>query len=163
MILRALIPLLGTIMLCAATLLNAAQVGDSIPSFNITTVDGKTLDSSRIVGEHPLFLVFWATWCPNCKREIPHIKQLEKQFSPEGMEFLAINVGVNDSLKKVGKYIKKHDITYPVFFDNDSVVTRDFKVSGTPTVIIADKSGTVRYRDVGPPDDLAKHFEELSR
>lgn len=163
MVNKLLIPGLLAVMLCVAPMLHATQIGEKIPNFSIITVDGDAVDSDKIVGEKSLFLVFWATWCPNCKREIPHINELAKKFGSKGMEFLAVNVGVNDSEKKVRKYIKKYAMGYPVFFDKDSILTKGFKVTGTPTIIIADKNGIVRYRGVSPPEDLATHFADLNK
>ena len=143
--------------------LEAGQVGDKMPSFTLTTLDGAVVDSDSIIGKKPVFLVFWATWCPNCKREIPHINELAAEFTSQGMLFLGINVGVNDSEAKVRRYAEKLKINYPVYFDKGSQLTKKFKVSGTPTVIIVDKSGIIRYRDVAPPADLSTHFDELNK
>jgi peroxiredoxin len=143
--------------------LEAAQVGEQMPSFSITTLDGKVIDSSTIIGKKPVFLIFWATWCPNCKSEIPHINEMTEEFGSQGMIFLGINVGVNDSIKKVRRYAEKYQIRYPLYFDEESQLTRKFKVAGTPTVIIIDKSGIIRYRNVAPPPDLLAHFDELNK
>jgi len=143
--------------------LEAGQVGEPMPSFKLTTLDGTVIDSAGIIGEKPVFLVFWATWCPNCKREIPHINELSEKFASQGMLFLGVNVGINDSEAKVRRYAEKFQIEYPVYFDKGSQLTRKFKVSGTPTVIIVDKSGIIRYRDVAPPADLSTHFDELNK
>ncbi len=141
----------------------AAQVGEAMPAFSLTTLDGEVIDSSSLVGKKPVFLVFWATWCPNCKAEIPHINEMAEEFGPKGMTFIGINVGVNDSEKKVRRYAEKYKMHYPLYFDEGSTLTKKFKVAGTPTVIIVDKSGIVRYRDVAPPVDLLTHFETLNQ
>ena len=141
--------------------LQAAQVGEAMPSFSLTTLDGKVIDSSALFGKSPVFLVFWATWCPNCKAEIPHINEMAAEFVPKGMTFIGVNVGVNDSVKKVRRYAQKYNIQYPLYFDAGSKLTRKFKIAGTPTVIIVDKSGIIRYRDVAPPPDLMTHFDAL--
>ena len=165
---KIVLAVLLTIMAFLVPPLHAANIGQKMPAFEVTTLDGTVMESGKIIGNKPLFLVFWATWCPNCKREIPNINQLSEEFGPkarngEGMEFLGVNVGVNDSLRKVRRYAKKYTMDYPIYFDKDSSLTKRFKVSGTPTVIIVDKSGTVRYRDVSPPEDLASHFEDLNK
>ncbi len=141
----------------------AVQVGEPMPSFSLTTLDGEVIESSSLVGEKPVFFVFWATWCPNCKAEIPHINEMAEEFGPKGMTFLGINVGVNDSEKKVRRYAEKYKMHYPLYFDEGSKLTRTFKVAGTPTVIIVDKNGIVRYRDVAPPPDLLTNFDMLNK
>lgn len=140
---------------------HALEVGDEVPSFKIKTVDGKSFEMDKLRGKSSLFLVFWATWCPVCKEEIPKVKSLYLSFNPKGMEFLAINVGINDSEKKVIKYKKKYGLDYPTAFDAGSVVTKSFGVMGTPTIIIVDRQGVVRYKGGAVPDNLGDHFEQL--
>ncbi len=140
----------------------AASVGDAVPEFVLTGLDGTEYRSDSIIGEKPLMLVFWATWCPNCKKEIPDLKKIHADFKPKGLEFIAVNVGKNDSADKAKRYIKKYEIQYPAAFDNGGKITKRFKVRGIPTIIIVDKSGIVRYRSTGMPDDLEKRFDSLT-
>ncbi len=149
-------------MILSPMALQAVEVGEKMPSFSITTLNGEVIDSKDIVGKKPVLFVFWATWCPNCKEEIPHINEMAAEFGPKGMLFLGVNVGVNDSAKKVRRYAKKYKMQYPLYFDEGSKLTKTFKVSGTPTVIIVDKKGVVRYRDIAPPADLLTHFDKLN-
>lgn len=141
----------------------AASVGDTSPEFVLKSLDGTEYRSDAIIGKKPLMLVFWATWCPNCKEEIPALKKIHADFGKQGLELIAVNVGMNDSAAKMKRYIEKYKITYPVAFDKGSEITKRFKVQGTPTVIILDKSGIVRYRSAAVPDDLEKHYENLAK
>jgi thiol-disulfide isomerase/thioredoxin len=139
----------------------AAHVGETAPQFQIITLSNKVVDSGALKGNKPMALIFWATWCPECKKEIPDIIQLHKEIEPKGMEILAVDVGINDSEAKVKKYIEKYKVSYPVAFDQDAQITKKFKVQGTPTIIIVDKNGVVRYRGAHIPDDLAAHYPQL--
>lgn len=139
----------------------AVNVEDAAPSFEINTIDGKRFSTEDVVGNAPLFLVFWATWCPVCKEEIPKLQDIYSTFRPRGMEVLAVNVGINDSEEKVLRYIKKYGLDYPVAFDNGSRITRSYGVLGTPTIVIVDRRGVVRYSGASVPDDLDDHFRDL--
>ena len=139
----------------------AASVEDISPEFVLNGIDGTKYHSDRIIGKNPLMLVFWATWCPNCKDEIPALKKIHTDFKTKGLELIAVNVGINDSKAKTKRYIKKYKITYPVAFDDGSKITKRFEVQGTPTIIIIDKRGVVKYRSAAVPDDLEKHYESL--
>ncbi len=141
----------------------AASVGDASPEFAFKGLDGTEYRSDAIIGKKPLMLVFWATWCPNCKKEIPALKKIQADFEPQGLELIAVNVGMNDSAAKAQRYIEKYKITYPVAFDKGSETTKRFKVQGTPTVIILDKSGIVRYRSAVVPEDLEEHYKNLTK
>ncbi|MBI5248749.1 MAG: TlpA family protein disulfide reductase [Desulfomonile tiedjei] len=140
-----------------------AEVGDPVPGFETKSLEGKSISSDSIKGKNSLFLVFWATWCENCKKEIPRLKEIYSTYVPKGMTFLAINTSVNDSLKKAKRYVEKYEIPYPVIFDSGSEITKRFAVRGTPTIIIVDKQGIIRYRSADLPGDLAEHFEALMK
>jgi peroxiredoxin len=121
-------------------------VGDKAPAFTATTIDGQkvSLDNSRI--EKPVFLVFWATWCPFCEAAIPRLKEIYAAYGQKDVTFIAINPGVHDSLRKTQLYVEKNHIPYPVVYDEGGVIAKSFGVNGVPTVIIVDKNDIVRHR-----------------
>lgn len=125
------------------------------------TIDGQRAALEDYTGKRPLLLVFWATWCPACKEEIPKLKETYATFTPRGLGFLAINVGINDSLNKAAEYRKRHGLPYPVAFDEGSRITRAYRVVGTPTILIVDRQGIIRYRGSLVPPDLEQHFPRL--
>jgi len=139
----------------------ALNVGDEIFDFKVKTIDGVEIMSADFKQKNPVMLVFWATWCPVCKEEIPKLKDIYETFHPRGMEILAINVGVNDSIGKVTRYVEKYKIMYPVIFEEGRRLTKKFNVLGTPTILIIDSRGVVQYRSAKIPDDLEAHFDML--
>lgn len=151
----------GVFFLMTAAPLQAVQSGEKVPPFHLTTLDGKILDSKELIGKNPMFFVFWATWCPTCTDEIPQINKLVREFSSQGMKFVGINVGVNDSAEKARLFAEKHAMEYPVYFDDGTKLTREFKVQGTPTIILTDKQGIVRYRGFSAPRNLDDNFTYL--
>ena len=106
-------------------------------------------------------LIFWASWCPTCKTEVPKINQLAEKFKGRGMEFIAVNVGFNDSVERAQAFVKKTGMLYPVFFDATGVVTEQYRLQGVPTVIIADKQGVIQFRNYGAPDISEANFAQL--
>lgn len=141
----------------------ALDVGDPAPPFEAQTTAGDKIVLAKMKGNNAIFLTFWATWCQVCKTEIPRLKEIHAQYAPKGMPLIAINVGVNDSVKKVQKYLEHYGITYPVIFDTNSKITKLYGVQGTPTVVIIDKRGVVRYRSAAIPGDLNDHFSGLMK
>lgn len=139
----------------------AAAVGEESPTFEVQTIEGVDIRSDELKDNNSVLLIFWATWCPVCKEEIPKVNTIYETFHPQGLEVIAIDVGINDSLKRVKRYVKKYGLSYPVVFDEGSSVTKQFGVQGTPTIFIIDKRGIVRYRSAAIPDDLAEHFDAL--
>ncbi len=137
------------------------DVGDPSPGFALETLEGKPVALADFKDKSPVMMVFWATWCPICKEELPQIKKIAADFGPQGLAVLGINVGVNDSPRKAKVYHERYELNYPVAFDHGSEVSRAFGVAGTPTVVILDKRGIVRYRAAAVPQDLGEHFASL--
>jgi len=139
------------------------KVGDKAPDFSTTTLDGKEVDLSNYLGKKPVYLVFWATWCPNCLKEIPEINALHTKFG-DRLAVLAINVGINDSADKAREYQKKHDMKYSVIFDDGSTISSAYGIVGTPTQLLVGTDGIIRYRGAKTPaiTDIEANWEELS-
>lgn len=134
-------------------------VGDKAPAFEATTIEGQKVISDNPQSEKPLFLVFWSTWCPFCEEAIPRLKEIYSTHSTKDFTFLAINPGVNDSLRKTQLYVEKYHIPYPVVYDEGGVISKSFGINGVPTVIIVDKNKIVRHRD-GIPDNIDHALRE---
>lgn len=137
------------------------RTGEKAPILEATTLDGKKVSSQNLKDGEALFLFFWATWCPYCISEIPKLKDVYSTYGQKGMKFLAVNPGINDSLKKIERYVDKYKLPYPVVLDKDAKITKKFGVMGAPTYIIVDKNGIVQYRGNQMPKDLAERFDKL--
>lgn len=133
--------------------LNAIELGAPALDFTATTIDGKKISLSQYKGKKAVWLVFWATWCPYCQKEIPALKELHKKYGDK-VEILAINIGVNDSIDKSKDYQFEHDLPYQIIFSNE--ITRQYEVQGTPTQIVIDAKGRVVYKGTRVPKDITE-------
>jgi len=138
----------------------AAAESNQAQHFSIQTLDGSHFNLSDFKGKKAVHLVFWATWCPSCRREIPKLKEVQKKYGND-MALLTINIAMDDPLHDVRHYVKEHNIDYAVAYDRESEVTRLYGVEGTPTQLIIDINGKIRYRGVHVPDDIDEHLPEL--
>lgn len=77
------------------------------------------------------------------------------------MEFIGVNVGINEKVEEVKKYINANRLDFQNIFDKDRKIINSFGVMGTPTYIIIDRKGTIRYRDAAVPKDLEEHMKEI--
>lgn len=138
-------------LLFSISSLQAAQVGEKAPSFKVEDVNGKIVDLSSFKGKKAVWLVFWATWCPNCKEEIPALKKLYENYNDK-VELIGVNVGVNDSVKRTKRYIEKYELPYTVIFSND--IAKKYNIMGTPTQVVIDINGNVAFDGTNVPHDL---------
>jgi thiol-disulfide isomerase/thioredoxin len=91
----------------------------------------------------PVVIHFWATWCKVCKLEAQNIETLSKQYE---VLTIAVNSGENAQIKA---YLKERDLTFRVLNDVDGSWAKQFNVEVFPTTFIYDKSGELRFAEVG--------------
>lgn len=137
----------------------AVKVGDEAPVFEATTLTGQRINSADLKHNNPMLIVFWASWCPYCVRDVQKLNNLYESYHPKGLVMVAINPGVNDSVRKIEQFIKNHGATYPIVFDNGAAITRKFGVFGAPTYFVVDKSGFIRFRGNELPSSIEQLIE----
>lgn len=113
----------------------------------ILTVSGL----SNVLTQHKGKIVlvnFFATWCPPCRQELPHLLQVEKKF---GGNFVVIGVSVDENPDDVIPFIKKMKIDYPVYMTDQDLVRR-FGVSSIPHNVIYGTDGKMKANHAGYVD-----------
>ena len=139
----------------------ATDVGDQLPPFSGVDMDGKSVDLGEVIGEKPVMLVFWASWCTNCKTEIPKINELVEKYQKKGLECISINVGMNDTEQKARKYMADYKITCPVVFDKTGELSEKYQIPQVLTVLVARKDGKVVMKFLNAPEIDDVNFRGL--
>jgi thiol-disulfide isomerase/thioredoxin len=115
-------------------------------SFNI--VDGRTLSLSQLTGR-PVLVVFWATTCESCIKEIPHLIDLYKELAPRGLEIIAVAMAY-DPPNQVMEMRQRIPIPYPIAIDVQGKIAQAFaEVRLTPTTFLIDPQGQVVIQKTG--------------
>jgi peroxiredoxin len=138
------------------------EIGDPMPDFGIKTQAGDPVSRAGLAGK-PVLLVFWNSWCPNCKKELPQINRMAEKYGPGGLTVLAINTGLNDSDSKARAFWKKNGFLFPTAFDQTFSIGESFGVQGVPTVVLVDAKGVVRYKSPLLPDNMDERIKQLSK
>lgn len=138
----------------------SGSAGQLAADFTLKSLEGQEFKLSSFRGKNPVYLVFWATWCPYCVKEIPNLKELYAKLAPKGLKILAINIGYNDPLLRVQTFQKKYELPYPILYDNEAVVSRQYGVIGVPFSVLIDRGGKVVYRSNGTPESLEAFVEK---
>lgn len=116
------------------------------PSAPVQTLEGASLDLADVVSRKPTMLVFWATWCPSCRRETPNFKEAHRRYSSRGLNVVAVDIGVRDSVTAVRDFVKENGLPYRVLFDPHQEAVYTYRVAATPTVLLLDASGAIVHR-----------------
>ena len=98
---------------------------------------------------------FWATWCPPCRKSIPHLIELNKKLAGKGVVIMGLT---NEQKEKVEPFAKELSMDYAI--GGESASGKDYGVTGIPTAFILDTAGTITWQ--GHPMDPAfeKSLEE---
>jgi len=105
--------------------------------FTLADLHGRQWSLKALKGKVVL-LNFWATWCPPCRKEMPDLETLGKQFEAQGLVILSIT---DDDPEKVKSYIQQQNITYPVLLDAGSKLNAQFRIQGIPKIFLYDRDG----------------------
>jgi len=128
----------------------------ALEDFELKDLDGKLVKMSSFRGKVVL-LNLWATWCPYCGKERPHLEALYQKYKSRGFVVVAISIDV-EGTAAVRPYVRKHKLTFSHLLDPESEVARGyFGLRGTPTNYLVDRAGNavggaIGYRDWSSPD-----------
>ncbi|SKA12869.1 TlpA family protein disulfide reductase [Selenihalanaerobacter shriftii] len=122
------------------------QVGFRAPNFTLTNLDGKEVSLSDFRGEKVVFINFWATWCPPCRLEMPHMQEIYEEMQ-DRVKILAVNV--KEPQNKVSNFIDSNGYDFTVLSDKDGKIAADYLVRGIPKTLIVDKNGVIKAQHVG--------------
>jgi thiol-disulfide isomerase/thioredoxin len=123
-------------------------VGARAPVVRVNDMDGKSVDLGQYIGKKPVFLEFWATWCELCEELLPRVRAAQAAYGSE-VEFIGVNVTVNQSRDRVRRYLETHQPPFRTLYDEAGVSTRAYEVPATSYVVIVDRSGKVAYTGTG--------------
>jgi peroxiredoxin len=118
------------------------------PDISLMTIKGEEIQLASLQGK-PLLVTFWATTCPGCIREIPHLIELYDELAPQGLEIIGIAMDY-DPPNRVLAMSKARNIPYPIALDIHADAARAFgNVRLTPTSFLMAPDGRVVYQKIG--------------
>jgi cytochrome c biogenesis protein CcmG/thiol:disulfide interchange protein DsbE len=132
------------------------------PDFSLTLFDtsgGGSFSNADLAGQ-PAVVNFWASWCPPCKEEAPHLEQVWQEYKDRGIVFLGIDVQDNDDDAKA--FIGKYGITYPNGPDKADIAL-NFGMLAVPETFFIDREGQIVGKFAGAinSEQLRTFVEEL--
>ena len=118
------------------------------PNISLQLIDGKKLNLSSLKGK-PVLITFWATSCPGCIKEMPHLIELYNELHPKGLEVIGIAMP-HDRPDYVMEMVKQKKVPYLISFDLQGEAVHAFgKVSLTPTTFLIDDKGKIVKKKIG--------------
>lgn len=106
--------------------------------------DGKPLNLSDKIGKQPIYLKFWATWCLECREELPSLQRAYEEFG-KSITMYAVNLNINESEKYIRHFQAINDLTIPMVMDKNGSIAGNFQFYGTPFHVLINADGEVVY------------------
>lgn len=124
----------------------APHIGETAPAFNMRTLDGKTVSLSDYKGQ-PVWISFWASWCPPCRAENPDIEETYQKYKDEGLVILAPAIGEDSGT--VAGYVKRTGLSFTVGVDETTQLAANYRIVGIPTHFFIDRDGVLQVWRIG--------------
>jgi thiol-disulfide isomerase/thioredoxin len=159
-VLLTCLALSGTVPLQAQD--TAPGVGAKAPAVTVNDLDGKPVKLGEFLGQKPVFLEFWATWCEVCEALLPKVKTAMNAYGDK-VEFIGINVTVNQKREGVRSYLKQHQLRFRPLYDDEGASIRAYQVPATSYIVIADRSGTIVYTGMGSTQNFDRALRQVSQ
>ena len=147
------------------------QIGQRAPDFvgkngdeevRLTDLDGREIRLADFAGQ-PVWVLFWATWCPPCQQETPDIRAAFEDHRSDGLVVVAVDV--QEPADTVRGYVQRYELGYLIGLDTYAAIMKTYGVFGLPTHYFIDRQGVIRDRYFGPltRDQMEQRIELISQ
>lgn len=130
----------------AALRIQQAQEHIEAPDIVGPGLNGDTIRLRDFRGK-VVFVNFWATWCVPCRREMPGMERLYRDFKGEGLVILAVNL--QEPPGPVRAFVRELNLTFPVMLDPTAAAFRKYRVPGIPATYLIDRNQFIVGRAFG--------------
>lgn len=149
------------------TLMLAVAFGASagLPSVQLKTLDGKTVDTATLSNDgKPFVISFFATWCKPCNRELKAINEVYADWQEEtGMKLIAISIDEAQNATKVKPLVDSEGWEYEVLLDPNSEFKQALGINMIPHVLVIDGEGNIAESHSGYTEGAEGHLIEKIR
>jgi thiol-disulfide isomerase/thioredoxin len=125
--------------------------------------EGKVVSLEEYKGRC-VVLDFWATWCPDCRKDIPEMKKLYSQYDSQGVEFIGVSFDTDKEV--LNNYLKKESIHWRQVSElkkwKETTTSKTYHINWIPTLYLLDTDGKVILATV-EIEKLKSKLEELKK
>ena len=135
------------------------EIGDEVPAFAASTLDGEEFDGGDLVGS-PYMLNIWATWCAPCRHEMPELQQLHDTYSGQGFQVVGVSVDDRGSRETIREFLAEIEVTFPIYHDPTWEISDTYGLLGLPGTFLMDAEGRLVRKWLGGFQPMAEDVQE---
>jgi thiol-disulfide isomerase/thioredoxin len=124
----------------------APRLDEPAPDFQLNTLDGQTIRLSDYRGK-PVWINFWASWCPPCRAENPDIEEMYQKYKDDGL--VVISPAIGEDSNAVAGYVRRTNLTFTIGLDQTTQIAANYRIVGIPTHFFIDPDGVLRVWRIG--------------
>lgn len=125
--------------------------GDAAPAFSAPTLAGDSVSVASLRG-HVVVLNVWATWCVPCRREMPLLDSLSREFANQGVRVVGVSIDADGASESIATFVEQYQIGFTIVHDAPGTIQSVYKMRGVPETFLLDRSGVIRKHWVGGVD-----------
>ena len=133
----------------------APAVGAVPPGFSGLTYDGTPVSLADYAGK-PMWLTFGASWCPDCRSEVPDVEATYQKYKHQGL--VVLGVFISETAADISGYAGRAGLTFPIVVDERTIIASTYRTMGIPTHFFIGADGKIREIRIG-----ALHRDDMDR
>ncbi len=137
--------------------------GSKAPTFILLNLKEKFVKIKDHLNKSVIVVNFWATYCEPCRKEIPELLNMKKEFNDKNLKMFFISID-KEGVGKVKSYLGKNKFKIPdtdVLCDIYQLTAKKYGVEKLPSLFIINKRGRIEYSCVGYKEDNLKRVKRI--
>ncbi|HEV8082768.1 MAG TPA: redoxin domain-containing protein [Chitinophagaceae bacterium] len=127
--------------------------GNKAPAFSAFSIHNELINSDTLLGKN-ILVIFWATWCRPCIKELPDLKQINEEYKKDNLVIVAISLDTNSI--KMANMVSEKSLNWMHIFNNRHII-ESYRINPIPAIFLIDEKGVILYNSINrksETDDL---------
>lgn len=159
----ALVSLIGVLWIWRSAIPASATTGGLVPApregfpapdFTLPALDGGDMNLAELRGQ-VVVVNLWTAWCPPCRKEMPALDEVSRDYREQGLVVLGVNSTFQDDEETAAAFVRELGLSFPILLDRKGTVSRRYELQALPTTYFVDRQGIIRDVVIGGPMTVA--------
>lgn len=134
------------VMLLLALAGNNVFASEPAPNLTLKTLDNASIQLSDMKGD-VIYLDFWATWCPPCRKSFPWMEEMQQRYKDLGFKVVAVSL--DNKRGVIDQFLQNMSTSFTIAHDPSGESATAFKVKGMPSSYLIDRHGNIHLTHMG--------------